>query len=499
MAKIDFLPPSWGGTNTSKDYDPLMALDNPLQPWVSLAGEHAIDTPNQNLTDPVVRRYVKFVKGRLVDREQVIRPADQLSLTMTVNFGMGLETPLLVRARRGLRTTLAARRVCPEKGAAHAYIWPNMIPNPPSRVNAPITIEDTVMAQWQAEFRADEELVLKEVGLFGAKAADSTVVPIQAVAFLDDECVTSGGSQYSDMIAVGGDGTGAIYIRRSTNRFTTSTAATTAPAPTGSIGTSIFTMGDVVLVGFSTHPVNQAQNGTAGGTLFSSDGGVNFALDVNITPPIYDVAKFGNVYIAVGGVGAPTAGAPYFGVSTDGLNWTQVSSPAFPATGIFTSVSVDEVAGKVYVLTRAGALFVGVLNGGNLIFSPITLPTPLPSISYRVHVLAPDTVAVAGSGGYYAEMYNGGSFVQKSAGAGSSDIRALAGGLYRTLVGAAAVVNERTLLSDYEFARVLPQNALTNAAITCIAATKEQSELNFFAASTVNGEILLVRDFSPYT
>lgn len=499
MTSINFLPPSWGGTNTSKDYEFLMQGATILSEPISLAGEHSIDTPTQNLTEPVLRRYVTFVKGRLVDREQVIRSADQLSLTMNVNFGQGLETPLLQRARRLLRTTMAARRVCADPRESHVYIWPDAIPNPPTRVNAPITIEDTVMAQWQSEFRTDEEYIVKEVGVFSAKTAATTPVPLYAVAFLDEECSTASGTQFSDLVAVGGDGVGSISILLSNNRFTTSFVPSSAPAPVGSIGTSVFTSGDVVLVGFSDEPRDAIATSTIGGTLFSSDGGQNFALDTNITAPIFAVGKFGSVYLAAGGVGA-TPGVPYMGVSTDGVNWTAVTSPAFPVTGIFVSLSVDEIEGRVYALTAAGALFVGTLNGGTLVFSPLTLPATVPASMFKVHVMAKGAIAVSGGAGYYAEsLDSGATFEIKPVGAGSSAVRAIAGGPYRTVIGASNFVNDRTLLSDNTFRRVQPQNGLVNDVITDIVAVNDPRELNFYAATTVDGEVVVIRDFSPYT
>lgn len=496
MANINFLPPSWGGTNTSKDYEFLMQGETVFSPPISLAGEHAIDTPSQNLNEPILRRYVKMVKGRLVDREEVIRPADQLSLTMNVNFGQGLETPLLQRARQGRRTTIAARRLCPDAKSSHVYIWVNTIPTPPSRVNAPITIEDAVMAQWQSEFRTDEELILKEVGAFGVTDLGT---PVMAIAFLDEQCTTSSGKQFSDLVAVGGTGAAAdpIFIRYTNNRFATAIAPTTVTAPNGSIGTCVVTSGDSILVGFADENRADANTATAGGTQFSVNGGETFALDTNISDPIYAVAKFGNVWIAAGGT---ASGAPYMGVSTNGTTFTPVTSAAFPATGIFMSVSVDEVAGAVYAATRAGQLFKGTLNGGALVFTSLTANLPsTPTNLNAVYVLGEDTVAVVGNSGYYADSLDGGMTFTLRSSATSNALYAVTGTPYRTVVAGASFIAERSLLNDNEFKRVAPQNGLVlTADVMGVAATQER-DLNFFAAVLSDGNLVFVRDFSPYT
>jgi hypothetical protein len=496
MASINFLPPSWGGTNTSKDYEFLMEGDTILSEPISLAGEHAIDTPSQNLNEPAVRRYVTKVKGRFVDREEVIRPADQLSLTMNVNFGAGLETPLLQRARRGVRTTIAARRVCSDPKQAHVYIWENTIPTPPSRVNAPITIQDVVMAEWQSEMRTEIEHIVKEIGAFGVASLGANAY---AIAFLDEECSTAFGKQYSDLVVVGGDGGGSdpLLIRLTNDRFATNVIPTTITAPNGSVGSSVATSGDSILVGFADESRIDAAIATAGGTQFSTDGGVTFALDTNITAPIFAVAKFGGAWLAAGGT---ASGAPYMGVSTDGLTFTSVTSSEFPATGIFMTLAVDEKSGAVYAGTLNGELFKGVLNGGSLVFTDITSALPgSPASILSAAVIGTDALTVVGGGGYIADSLDGGStFVRRTSGT-TSALHAVVGGLYRTLVAGGSYIAERSLLGDNSFRRVANQNGLTISGTAVGAAFTKERDLNFFAVVVSDGSIIFARDFSPYT
>lgn len=488
-------PATWGGTNTSKDYEFYMQGVTDLDQPISLAGEHMIDTPSQNLNDPIVKRVQVKVRGRLVDRELVVRVAEELSLTMNIMFGSSTETPLLVRARRGgdCRTVIAAHRLCAEEGQGHTYVFEVTMVKP-ARVNQIISISESALAEWQTEARADIEITLKELGAF---LAVDTADALYAVSFLTEDCVTCSGDQFADAIALGGDGIGEIVILRTNDRFgSTSVPTDDGSPPTGAIGTSLYTYGDIVLGGFSTHAKTAAATGTAGGTLFSVDGGDNFTLDTNLTAPIYAVGKFGNAYLAAGGVGA--SGAPLLFFSENGLTWTGITSGVFPASSVFLSLAVDEIAGKIYLGALDGKVYVGTWSGTAFVFVVVT-PAGSPSAIHAINILRTGFISIGGTAGYIGESVDGGLvFVQKSFGV-AGVVNALAGDNYRTLAASGTKVVERSWQTLNTPTAVRPKNGLAlSGTVTALAASFDRDP-NFYLAVTTTGEVVFIRDNSPFS
>ena len=498
-----FNPESWGGRNTSKDYEFFMEAETPITAPISLAGSHAVTSPGQNLTDVVTERFVKKVGGRLVERERVIRPAEQLSLTFTLLFGSGLETPALVRARRGsaCRTTFYAVRLCADPEESHAYIWPEAILNPPVRVNDAIQIEDTSMADWQTEMRIEEEILIKELGAFEG-ATEQNDDPYYDVAFFGDDCDDCGATTpFSSLIAVGGDGTAAMVVDISTDRFATVSQPTTQPAPVGSVATSVVTLGEnQVLVGFSDLDVTQYGEVTGpatGGTIFSSDGGDNFTLDADLTAPIADVGRFSGQWIAVGGV---DDGAATVHVSDDGISWTAVASATLPTDAALTGLAVDNDNGKIYVVSQNGRLFVGVNSAGTIAFSEITTVPGSPTKLFSVNVLDADHIAIGGDSGYYAESFDGGVTWTQPSLTGTGNVLGMGGSVFRHLVGNATNALGRDVMTSFVYEAIEAQNgAAFGGNVTSIAVPDAEGIYNIFAAVTDTGETFIIRDFSPFS
>lgn len=498
-------PVSWGGHYTNKDYEPMMAGATAISRPISLVGETAMTGINQNLADPVTRRFTKKIGGRLVDREEVIRPAQQLSLTMTILFGNAFETPALARARLGTSclTTMYAVNLCPaDPRFGHAYIFPDGILNPPTRVNDLISINDTNTADWQSEFRVSEELVLRAIGAFRTKAA---AVDLAAVAFLSEDCSSCDGSTiYSDAIAVGGDLTedAEMLILKTSTRFSSSTAVTGLPSPIEVVGTSIYTRGDVVLVGFSdtakpTFGSGAGSDPATGGTLFSNDGMATVpALDTNITVSIMGVGFYNGQYMAVGGAGL---GASVVYVSDDGVSWTSVGASPLPAAHALTALAVDEVAGKFYVVSEDGKLLSGTENGGSIIYLDLTSRLPSsPTALWTVHVFGEDHIAVGGASGFYAESVDGALTFTSPAVPGATAINSITGTKHRALVGTAAKTYVRDVMTNMEYTLLEVQDGITITGNVVGLAQTDDLNLNHFLAVTADGEVMSDTHFSPY-
>lgn len=498
-----FQPESWGGRYTSKDYELFMEGSNLLSTPISLLGSHAVTGFNQNLTDPVTRRFTKKVNGRAVDFEETIRPAQQLSLTATLFFGNAFSTPALSRARKagGCKTTFYAVALCPEDTRfEHAYIFPQAYMNPPARVNDFITLEDTVTADWQTEIRMTQELVIQAIGSFRVKTNGAA---LYAITYLDEACVScSGDTVYSNAVAVGGAGgvSDPLIVLKTSDRFSSSATISTS-APSGSIGTSVFSKDNAVLVGFADKAKTAFGSGAStdpatGGVAFSSDGGATFALDTNITVSIFGVGYFNGQYIAAGGAGL---GAAYVATSSDGTTWTQLTSSVLPSDEAVTSLAVDEVQGKLYLTCEGGTLLVGQENGGSVVFTDITADLPsAPSALWVVRALGDGHIAVGGASGFYAETVDDGATWTSPAVPGSNAVYGIAGSDYRALVGTGTKVYTRDILNKLLYTEVAAQNGVTMGSnIHDVAGTKD-NDLNHFLAVAVNGEIYSIRHFAPY-
>jgi hypothetical protein len=494
-------PVSWGQKLTSKDYELMMQGDTPISAPISLAGEHALTGLNQNLSEMVTQRITVKINGRMVDREIVVRPADQMSLTATLFFNNNFETPALARARssrRAVGTTLYAVNLCPtDPKTKHAYIFPDGIMNPPARVNDAVTINETTMAEWQTEIRFSEEVLLREIGAFKNKGTGSA---LYAVAYMSEECQTATSStMYSDAVAVGGAGGvgDEVLVLVTSNRFATTTAKTSLPSPAGTVGTSVYTNGNVVLIGFSdkaksTYGSGASSDPATGGVLFSADAlETTPAVDANITPSIMAVGEFGGQYLAAGGAGL---GAAYLARSTDGVNWTQVTSGALPADEAITDFAVDALAGKLYLVTEAGSLLLGQESGGTLVITDITASLPAGATAlYTAKAFGKNHIAVGGAGNYYAETVDGVTWTSPAV-PGSAAIFDIEGTAHRSVLATGSRVYVRDVMTGFNYTAVANQNGATFGTFSGLA----MAEYNHYLAVTATGEAASVTHFSPY-
>jgi hypothetical protein len=496
-------PEFWIDDVVSKDYEPYLMGDDELDP-ISSIKNHAITSPSQNLTDVITRRYHKKKGGRIYEAEKVIRAAQELSVTYTIVTGPFVESKILRRARdsaAGCTTTVFLIYQCPEEDRQnHAYIFADGIMNPPVRVNDPFPIDETTMAEWQFEFRIETEILLKEeVAFLGATEANDD--PLYAVAIMTQDCVTCEDTPYQTLLATGGDGTADMVIVKSTDRLNTLTAKT-ATAPTGSVGTCIWTEGDVALIGFADlakTELGEVTDPETGGTQFSVDGGDTWTLDADITVSIFAVGKFGGQYFAAGGAGA---GQAVFYVSDNGIDWTSVTDDDLPADEAISDVAVDEENEEIFVTCEAGTMLKGFYQGDNIVFSPLTLPGS-PTKVFKADVARPGRIAVGGSGGYFAESLDQGvTWTQKSL-SGTNDILGIAAKKWRTIIGNATAIQERSILpySNNNFTSLTIQNGQSisgNVTAVC-KTTDDDSELHYFAVVTDVGECVFCRDDSHYS
>ena len=487
-----FQPNTWGGENNSKDYEPFMQGDSPVAKPISLVG-HAFTAFNADLLDPVDIPVVRKVRGKIRNFVKRIRAAQQTSLTFTMIFGStgAVWTPALHRARRGTEceTTFYAKRLCPDNPEwLHAWIFPDAILNPPTRVGDFITIEDTVMADFQAEVRVEEELLLWQVG--GSIVLDGQAA-LNAVAFMTSDCVDCDETEGVAGVATGGDGDVAdpLIVLVTEDRFATVDVIST-PGPAGSVGEAIYTDGNVVLIGFSDGA--GVATATTGGTLISGDRGQTFQLDGNITEPVYAVNYFNGQYIAAGGTGA---GAALMWTSDDGVTWEAVVSGVLPGALALTSLAVDNERGFFYVVGEGGTVLKGYTSAGSIVLVALT-PPGSPGTLNQVSVFGDNHIAVAGASGYYAESFDGGVTWVEPTVPGSTAITAMAGMEHRSLLGVTTSFMERSFLTDLQYETHALENGETiTGTVQDIAMAPD--DFNLFAAVTDGGEVVVWKAFFP--
>lgn len=486
-----FNPNKWGPTLTQKDFELFMAGETPADPQISLL-EHALTSPSQELSDPVTAPVQKKVRGRIVTVNKTVRPAEQTALTYTLLFPSSFWTPALQKARQGglCYTDFFAKYLCPESPEYEiAYYWPDSLLDPPSEVTDFTTnTTDTEQINEQTTLHTVQRETLWALRM--DRQADQTN-PLQTIAFNQEDCVGCTADIWTSLIAAGTPtAEDDAEAQLTDDRFATVTAVAMG-IPADSIATKVFSKGAVRLVSFSDAAV---ASGTIGGVAASFDEGLTWVLDSNITAPMYGVAKFNDVYIAVGGTGT---GAALVYQSSNGIDWTAVVSSALPASNAAYRLAVDEDGAAFYVGCEGGKLLKGTLSGGSILLADIS--TNLPTISgllSAVAVLEKDHVVVGSTTGYIAESFDGGATFNKLAFASSSAVTGLAGDRFRLLVGAGTKVYERSILTNMELKPFVPQLSVSiTGDITDLAMAPGDN--NYFAAVTDDGEIIFFKPFFP--
>ena len=137
-------------------------------------------------------------------------------------------------------------------------------------------------------------------------------------------------------------------------------------------------------------------------------------------------------------------------------------------------------------------------TGSGLLLSSLTanLPGAPAGNLLAVAVLAPKFIAVGGASGYYAETHDGGVTWSQPFSGGASSITAIAGSCFRTLVGVATKVYERSVLNGMSFTAMTPEQGYTITG-NVSAIKPAVGDQNYFLVGTDAGEILLAKPYYP--
>lgn len=491
----NFTPPKWGGETTSKDYEMLMAGTTPISEPVSLIG-HSLTGLTPETQDAVTMPVVEKVRGRIVNRIKTLRAAQVTALTGTIGFGNALWTPALHKARLqgGCETTFYINRLCAaDPDEAITFVMPEVVLAAPTRVNDPITVDETNLIEWQSEFRAPNEYILWAQGAFELTDLSD---PMYAVAFTTEECADCDDNPYQNIVVAGG--TNSVAVVRSTDRFATYSFLNTSAAPASHTARTVWTEGDVIVVGFSNNA--DYLSATTGGTLFSADGGASaMAVDTNLTHPVNGVTRWNGQYLAVGGAGGAQARV---WTSTNGISWSAVTSAALPANAALAAVAVDEETGEFYTVGENGLVLKGRLSGSSVALTALT-PTGVGTTDlYSVHVFGEDHIAIGGASGYYVESFDGGDTWTQPSFPGTNIVYAIAGNVHRALTASGTVFYVRDVQNKFVFTAAtskIRDGAAVGAAIRGIYSDPRDKYdgHNYMVAVTANGEVYLFRPLFP--
>lgn len=491
----NFNPPKWGGETTSKDWEMFISGQTLIDEPISLIG-HSLTGLTPETLDAVTIPVVEKIRGRIQNRIKTLRAAQVTGMTGTLGFGNALWTPAMQKARQAgsCEVTLYIDRLCPaDSDERVTYFFPETVLAQPTRVNDPVTVDETNSVEWQSEFRAPNEYVLWTQG--GYELTDLSD-PLYALTTVTEECAGCDDTVYQRFVAVGG--TNSLVAVKSEDRFGDFDYLTFTSAPASHVGTSVWSEGDVILMGFA----NTADYLTAatGGTYFSADGGVTaMSRDTNISAPVNGVARYAGQYLAVGGVGG---GQAMVWTSTNGVDWTSVSSAALPANAALSAVSVDEENGVFYAVGENGLVLKGRLSGSSITLSALTPAAVTTQDLFTVKVLGDDHVAIGGASGAYDESLDGGDTWESPSFPGTNTVYAIAGSNDRVITQSAGVFYVRDVQTKNVFTSMTAQ-LKDGAAVTgnVRGLFNDNKDLldrhNYFAAVTSGGEVYQFRPQYP--
>lgn len=483
----------------SKDYLLMMEGDGgPTSRPQSLLG-HALTSPNQNLTDALNLTDVILKNGRIQTISRPKRAAQETSRTYTIGFPSALMTPLMARVLQNpCPRTIYMKYLCPEDTQfSHAHVFPEATINPPIEAEDLVTTGDeTNFITHTSEMQVAQKFTLWKLG-YNKIFTEDADISLWDVVFTSDECAGCEFTPGQSMAAVGGLAGAADeevgYVTG--DRFATTTAMTLGIA-TGSAAVSIFADGDLVLVGFAD-TVDPA-TAVSGGLKISVDGGLNFAAVSGISVPIYAVVRLNQAIVAVGGVGAGPGAA--FVSTDDGATWTEVDSTALPASDALLDAAVDAENSRIYIVGEAGTLLTGVFTGSSLQLTDLESNLPgSPGALYAVAVFAKGHLAVGGAAGYYAESKNSGVDWSEPDVPGTALIRTIAGNEHRQVVGAGAVLYERSAaLSNGLYQAVTIESGVTITGDYTKVRMGLDGDMNLFVAVTDDGEVVFGKPYHPW-
>lgn len=507
MAEFTTIPAEWGPRLNTRSYDFYLGGNTPVSRGI-LLDNHGMEAPANDNIDEVTEDYEVRQRGTYVIKRRVIRQQQTVRATFNINVPNVIMSPVLDAARKNAKGgVICYKRLygilnCPtDSKFLHAVVWDNTIFRSPVRAAAFRTIEDAAKVAWTVESVGDLEDVIFSVGLFEmAELAE----PMYAVEYFSDDCPACvGDAPFSAALAVGGDGgvSDPVVVRRTFDRFATTTSLTTDAATNGHVGTSAYIEGSIALVGYSDDP-DVGGAATTGGVLFWSDIDADTpaapSVDVGITEPIFGIARFNGVFIAVGGT---TAGAAVVYTSDDGVNWTAVVSGALPATHAATSIAVDKDNECLYVTCENGILLKGYVSANSLTFTDISslLVSPGTNALFVVRVFAPGHIAVGGAAGFYNEMFPGDTEFTAVAVPGTDAVYAVAGTKYRAITAAGETLYVRDMLNNnlYTAKTVEDGASFGSAVVRGIAMPPGAYEHNYALVVLDDGTVGSFRPYFP--
>lgn len=362
------------------------------------------------------------------------------------------------------------------------------------------------VGELSVEFEVSFDIVTRTAGTVAAIAGTSVFgSPVSAIGSYSQKVTASGGTTVGIQVSVDFEGTiDNVVVRRTdqlqvlntTDRFASWSYPTNMPAPAGSIGSCIYTQGDLVVIGFSdVAKTADLTTGTTGGTIVSADGGETFQLDNNLAVGIYGMDRLGRYYVAGGG----NATAKLY-LSTNGLDWTEVVDATLNAAEPVTDVAVDEERGRVYIVTHDGKLFLGAITGSTLNITELTPPNN-PTKLTSIAVYDSNHVAIGGDS-YYDESEDGGVTWLTPAFTGTSDVY-IDGHIHRTFLGSGSAMSKRDILTDFQFKAVtVTEGKTVGSNVTAFAIPQYEyltsPTVNISASVTDGGEIFIIKDPAPF-
>lgn len=478
----------------TKDYLLMMEGSTPVARPERLPG-HTLTNGNVNLSDALRITRVELSRGRIRTFTITKRAAEEQGRTYDIGFPSGaIYTPALRAAQRpGCSRTFFMKYLCPEdRRFEHVRILPNGVLSPPVPTGDLITVEDVTPITETSTLETSTQETLFILGYDPVYSVSST--NIGAIAFLTAECPGCADVPGLALIAAGGDGDGATTVVRTDDRFTN----VTNPTAGGSdhYATGIFTDGGLVVMTFADETTPAGGTGAVAGSIaISNNGGQSFVAVSGISLPVYGVDRLGGTLIAVGGTGAG-AGKIYYS-QDEGGSWTEFTGTTTVAEA-FTAISADNEVGAAYIVGEAASLFKVTVPGTAVILADLSNNLPgSPTALSAVKVLGPNHIMVGGASGYLAESFDGGANWVQLAVAGANAVGAIGGNRFRTLVGAAGVLWERSPLNDFGWSQVATESGVAISGNIRSIAMNADGDYNLFAIVTSNGQFLMGKSFAP--
>lgn len=455
---------------------------------------HSLEAPNVNFTDSITETTVRLSNGRIIPVARVKRSPVETNRTMTIGIPSALWTPLLQRTQNNqCKSTFFLVYICPEDEIYnHWEVIPEGTLNPAVAATALITIEDGEMITHTTDLDAPMQIRGWALGFEPIHTVAAT--QLNTVAFNNDECNGCDGLYGFEMTIGGGDGTAAPTFLTTEDRFATSTALTHS-ASAGDFVKSILIEGDLILTSHYDSLTDFAA-ATGGGLTRSVDRGVTNSAVSGYTHIVSKIFRAKNTLFAVG---VTTGGDGVISFSDDdGITWSDVGSAAIPTTDTIVDGAYDESTGKLYFVSAGGVLLTGRKSGSvvsladvssNLVGSPASLSS--------VAVLYAKTVIVGGASAYLAQSVDGGMTFSSITLPTTSNVSAIAGNAWRTVVGAAGALFERTAVTKGRFQAITLENGTTVSGNITDIAMAPDDDFNRFAAVTDAGQTIMGKPFYP--